>query len=293
MELKCPFATMENSSSDKIHQIVRFGYFFRQSDKAIIQRFKCSCSAKSFSKASFELCYRQRKRSFNNKVAELLVSGVSQRRAAKLLRLNRKTVVRKFIFLGILSQRYLFESNFNFPLCKTIEFDDLETCEHTKLKPLSVTMAVEYKTRRILGFRVARMPAKGHLATLSKKKYGRRRDERSRMRAELFFEIKHLIRPEVLIKSDESPHYPMDVKRFFPKAQHKTFKGQKGAIAGQGELKKLRFDPLFSINHTFAQLRADINRLFRRTWCITKKSERLSLHLAIYGVFRNGNLKFN
>ena len=47
-------------------------------------------------------------------------------------------------------------------------------------------------------------------------------------------------------------------------------KGEKAAITGQGELKKKQRDPLFSINHTLAMLRANINRLVRRTWCTTK-----------------------
>jgi hypothetical protein len=34
-------------------------------------------------------------------------------------------------------------------------------------------------------------------------------------------------------------------------------------------------------------LRANINRLFRRTWCTTKKPERLEQHLAVYMDFHN------
>jgi hypothetical protein len=34
-------------------------------------------------------------------------------------------------------------------------------------------------------------------------------------------------------------------------------------------------------------LRANINRLFRRTWCTTKKKERLEQHLAVYLDFHN------
>ena len=58
-------------------------------------------------------------------------------------------------------------------------------------------------------------------------------------------------------------------------------------MTGQGELKKLRFDPLFALNHTCAMLRANINRLFRRTWCTTKKKECLEDHLAVYMDFHN------
>jgi hypothetical protein len=73
----------------------------------------------------------------------------------------------------------------------------------------------------------------------------------------------------------------------FPGAEHARHLGGRGCITGQGELKKLRFDPLFSLNHTCAMLRANINRLFRRTWCTTKKKERLEQHLWVYMDFHN------
>ncbi|MCP4050867.1 MAG: transposase, partial [bacterium] len=73
-------------------------------------------------------------------------------------------------------------------------------------------------------------------------------------------------------------------------ASHEKSKGEKGCVAGQGELKKVRIDPLFAINHTLAMLRANINRLVRKTWCTTKKPERLLDHLAIYTWFHNTKL---
>ena len=51
--------------------------------------------------------------------------------------------------------------------------------------------------------------------------------------------------------------------------------------------KKVKFDPLFSLNHTFAMLRANVNRLFRKTWCTTKKPQRLADHLALYALYHN------
>ncbi|MGZ3809720.1 MAG: transposase, partial [Bacteriovorax sp.] len=56
---------------------------------------------------------------------------------------------------------------------------------------------------------------------------------------------------------------------------------------GQGELKKVHYDPLFKINHTCAMLRYRINRLVRRTWCTTKKIEMLENHLQIYIAYHN------
>ena len=212
------------------------------------------------------------------------------RRAARLLHVSPTTISRKLIYLGTQARNDLERHNLEHPRCEIVEFDDQETFEHTKCKPLSITLAVASKTRRILGFEVAKMPAKGPLAKIALKKYGHRKDERSHARERLFLTLKPLVVPTANFKSDENPHYPLDLKKHFPLATHQTFKGQRGAITGQGELKKVRFDPLFSLNHTCAMTRANINRLFRKTWCTTKLPERLADHFAIYAVYHNSQL---
>lgn len=288
-----PACNHRSNNSGDFRDRVKVGYFVRKIDGSRWQRYRCKGCRRTFSDASSDIRFKQHKRHLNRDVAWLLVSGVSQRRSAMLLRLNRKTIVRKFIFMGRYAKEYLSEHNLAFAKSTKIEFDDLETFEHTKYKPLSVTMAVEYKTRRILGFCVSKMPAKGPLAAKSIIKYGPRSDERGLQRKLLFDGLAPLIEENAEIKSDSSPHYPADVKRHFPKAKHIQVKGVRGCVTGQGELKKTAFDPLFSINHTFAMLRANINRLFRRTWCTTKKADGLELHIALYAVFHNLKLIAN
>ena len=290
MKISCQNCSPRDPSSDPRNSIVRAGFYRRKSDGRWVQRFRCVRCRKYFSLATFHPCYRQNKRHLNDRLRRLFSSGVSQRRAAKLLNLSRTTIARKFLFLGQRALSELEESNKSRPLCQIVEFDDLESFEHTKYKPLSVPLMVESGSRRILGFEVAKMPAKGLLSKAGLKKYGRRADERSAKRKLLFEKTRPLIHPEALIKSDQNPYYRRDVKRYFPAATHKAYKGQRGSIVGQGELKKIRFDPLFSLNHTCAMLRANINRLFRKTWCTTKISTRLKLHLAIYAVYHNNTL---
>jgi hypothetical protein len=173
---------------------------------------------------------------------------------------------------------------------KIIQFDDMETFEHTKCKPLSISLAVEEGSRRILGVSVSRMAANGKLAARSRKKYGPRRDERSAGRKELFTKISPFVAPDAIIKTDENPYYRRDIKRFFPSSTHHAYLGKRGAITGQGELKKVIFDPIFSLNHTAAMFRANVNRLIRRTWCTTKRADRLYAHLVIYANYHNSEL---
>lgn len=281
----CPKCEMERLPRSGI---VRFGSYYRTSDSVRIQRFRCLGCKKAFSRATYQECYRQKKRNKNELIRKLLSSSVSQRRIARLLSLTRVTVARKFYFLSLKSEFLLMSNNYEKKAAE-IEFDDLETFEHTKCKPLSVTLAVEAKTRRILGLEVSVMPAKG-LLTHKAKKYGYRPDLRRNARRRLFQKIRPFIEENAVIKSDSNPHYPRDVKKFFPKAKHVTFKGKRGANTGQGELKKVRFDPLFSLNHTCAMFRANVNRLVRKTWCTTKQADRLYAHLVLYAHFHNESL---
>jgi transposase-like protein len=281
MSKKCPLCDAEE------HCRTKFGYFVRGSDKRRLQRFRCLRCLRTYSQATFQQCYRQKKRRVNPWILELLCSNVSLRRVSKLLHLNRKTVVKKSIFLAIQARKKNLRSFSKLRLINEVQFDDLETIEHTKCKPLSVTLAIEKKSRQILGFEVSQMPAKGHLAKIALKKYGFRKDRRPEGRRRLFLKLTEKILPDAVIESDESPHYKEDIKRFFPHATHQSFLGKRSSLGGQGELKKTKFDPLFSINHTFAMLRANINRLIRKTWCTTKKPERLRDHIELYVYYHN------
>lgn len=252
-----------------------------------IARWKCVECGKTFSLATHSLCYKQHRRDMNPEIFRSLTSGVSQNRLAINLKLNRKTIVRKFLFLGALSKKIFQNMNLHLPKVDEMEFDDLESFEHTKCKPLSVTLAVEFPSRRILGFEVSQMPSKGLLAAISRKKYGVRKDHRPLAREKLFTQIKDLLHPNAHIKSDQNPHYAKDIQKHFPGSRHQTFKGRRGCVTGQGELKRGGFDPLFSLNHTCAKLRADLNRLFRRTWCTTKKPKCLELHIAHFALRHN------
>jgi transposase-like protein len=265
----------------------KHGRFVRKSDGRSFFRFKCMDCHLSFSDATFHSCYRQKKRRLNPRVFELLCSGVSQRRIARLLKLSRTTVERKFLFLANISMRKNFENLKKSNSVTQLQFDDLETIEHTKCKPLSVAMAVENPSRKILGFSVSQMPAKGHLAKLARKKYGRRKDQRTEGWNQLFNYIRPRLANNLRIESDENPHYPKIVRNWCPEAEHRTIKSRRGCVAGQGELKKIGFDPLFSLNHTFAMCRANINRLFRKTWCTTKRPDRLVAHLHLYVNYHN------
>lgn len=292
MKILCPRPECSShiNPSPKGRPFVRNGSFFRKSDSRWIARYICGCCQKQFSASTLSPGYFQKKRRLTHALYRSLNSCVSQRRAALNLRVNRKTVVRRFRYLaaqGRIEHAQWLRETYQDKKLDMIQFDDLETAEHTKCKPLSVSLAVDPATYKILSFQVSQMPAKGLLANKALKKYGYRKDERPVGWNQMMKELIPFVTPTATWKSDENPHYPKFLKRHHPNATHKTVKGARGTTSGQGELKKLGFDPLFALNHTCAMLRGNLNRLFRRTWCISKTKQGLIDHLSIYVTFHN------
>ena len=280
MKKKCP------NSNCQSQKFSRNGTFYRRNDAKEIQRYRCLNCGKGFSSATFNPAYRQKKRTINQSLLYLLASGVSLRRSAKLLRVSRLTVERKFLYLAQAARRDFQQFWSKQEKIDYVQFDDLITIEHSKLKPLSVFVTVT-RERKILEMKVSQMPPTGHLAKKSYEKYGWREDHRSQGIEELLRKIKPRLVCAPTFLSDKHPYYPCKVRKVFPQAIHKTVKGAKACVVGQGELKRQGNDPLFIVNHTLAMLRANINRLFRRTWCTTKKPKRLEDHLYIYAHFHN------
>lgn len=284
---KCPRCSPLPMSAKTCPNVIRAGRFYRKSDGRWISRLLCLICRFRFSNATFHPAYHQKKRHLNHAVKNEISAGVSQRNIARNLCITRKTVARKLVYLGKEARKKLADQVKAPGSVTEFEFDELETFEGSKCLPLSVHVAVEAKTRFILGFEISSMSSSGRLAKKAQEKYGPRPDLRVEARRRLFTRIQPMIHPKALIRSDQHPHYPKDVQLIFPSAQHTRVKGRKSAATGQGELKQGRFDPIFSLNHTLAMFRYCIASLIRKTWCTTKKAERLADRIAIYCAVHN------
>jgi hypothetical protein len=287
MRLKC---SEDSCFNTKYFQ--KDGFYFRKSDSKKIQRYRCKVCGKRTSNAQLSAAYGQKKRTINHLVESLICSKVSYRRAAKILKVDKKTIHRKVIFLGLKAKKYneKFLKTFYNRKATHIQFDDLITKEKTKLKPLTISATVDVNSGLLLSLVASQIPSFGHLAKVSRKKYGQRKSFHKVGLKTMFDEIQPYVDEYAEIRSDEHGLYPGFVSQYFPKALYKRFPSIKGCVAGQGELKRSARDPLFGINHKFAMMRDDINRLVRRSWCVTQSVEMLQHHLEIYKKFHNTNL---
>ena len=265
----------------------KWGTYRRPKDQKRVQRYRCRECARSFSDQTFAHDYRLRLRHFNQTVFRLLCSGVSQRRIAFIVGTKPVAVSRRVVLFGTVAERNLATYRRARPKAKHVLIDEMESFEHTKCKPLTIPIAVEEKTRKILSLDVGQIAAKGRLAAVARARYGLRRCRRGRVLKSVFRQLQTCCVPDSHFKSDESVHYPSRVRFYFPRASHETFKGRRGCIVGQGELKAGGWDPLFSLNHTYAMFRDNLKTLSRRTWCTTKRPDRLRNLMHLYAWFHN------
>ena len=264
--------------------VIKKGYFQRKntsSEKR--QRFLCKSCKSTFSQTSGSLDEGQKRPDLHHPIFMLLISGVSQRRAAKLCSTTQITVARKLVRMAKFSQAaHAARLAGMRKSVKTAVFDEMEAFEHSKCKPVAIAVAVEEGSRIILSATAASMPAKGRLAAISWLRYGKRVDHRKHALGKALATISHVASADLLVKSDQCPRYPKLVRQHLPSAKHKTFKGRRGCVVGQGELKGGGWDPLFSLNHTCAMVRDNVKCLSRRTWCTTKRVDRLQCRLDLY-----------
>ena len=140
-----------NDHSRQRDWIEHYGFYRRRCDSKMVQRFRCKSCGKTFSNQTFNGTYRQHKPHLNSMLRLALCSKMSFRRIAKGLKVNQKTVVRKFKFLAESARHNQKNRLAKLEAIDLIQMDELETFEHSKCKPLSIALAVVPGTRIIIG----------------------------------------------------------------------------------------------------------------------------------------------
>ena len=80
------------------------GYYKRSSDGQHVNRYRCKTCNKTFSSATLSPLKWQKKRHINHPLMELLSNNINLNAAARILRVNPKTVAKKLRFLGSMCQ---------------------------------------------------------------------------------------------------------------------------------------------------------------------------------------------
>jgi transposase-like protein len=293
-------------------RMVRYGSFSRRGSFERVQRYRCPTCKKTKSSATGSPSWWEKKPHINGQLLGLLASKVSMRRSAMLLGVNRRTIHRKLARFAEVAGRCLnknlqatrnfdpqegdpetdhFAANrkpkINSTTYKHVVFDEVITKETTKFKPLAIALLVANPSRVLIGFELGDMEAQESLLAEGEARFGPRKDERAAAITSLLKRSKIHLESAPVILTDKDPLYPSVIHSVIPDSIHVRIKSRRAHSSGQGELKKVGFDPFFSLNHTAAMMRDSVSRLVRRTWAISRSKERLKDHLTIYQWFHN------
>ena len=110
-------------------------------------------------------------------IRRLLATGMAMRVIAKLVKVDKDTVARRLLILGHLARVNHNAWLAQLPKASCVQLDDLITFEHTKMKPLTLTVVSNSDLYCFMGLKVSQIPANGLLAKKAREKYGPRPDE--------------------------------------------------------------------------------------------------------------------
>lgn len=248
------------------------------------QRWECLCCGRTFTRHNEAGDRWQRKSDINRTLFDLLCSGMTMRRAAKVLGVSRHTVERRAAWLSRKARAAhlaaLDDPEPHGLLTSHIQFDEMVSHIHTRAKQLTIAIAVRVKNRKILSAVVRPVRTTGRLAEIGRDKYRWLAAEGPRARAECLAEAARCAKTgKVRVSCDSHPSYPSLIKAAMPHAEIRAYSTRK---------RTSRYDPLFAINHVCASIRADVACMARRSWTTTKVVAKLQERLWLYMAWNNG-----
>jgi hypothetical protein len=256
-----------------------------------VPRFRCKACSRTFSRQTFRADFRDHRPDLNQRLFELLASGVGLRQSARMLKLSFRCTELKYRKIA----RHLRRVNANLQgeLDRqelVFQLDELETFEGQRnTRPLSVPVLIEVESRYIVWAESATIRPRGKM-TEKRKRAIAKAERRHGVRKDLSARAlkRTLARGAGLTPEDAQVVLHTDEKSSYPGLAEAAF-GVERLVHFQTSSKLARgtWNPLFPINHTEAMARDLMGRLRRESWLASKKRRYLDLGLQLFMAFRN------
>ena len=216
-----------------------------------VQRFKCKACGNQFTNRTENEIYRQKRPELNKSIQSLYVEGMPLRAIARHLGCSYNTVVRKFKKLSSLSQIENLRRREG--VHSVIQLDELHTFIGKKSNRVYVAIAVG-DNGQILGFKVSQP------------------ENRRRKFSEFLVEIKDNVTIDTIFFFDQDKMYPPEFNRVFPDNDYADINTARN-VPKTGLLNQVDF--------VCALIRNRLGRANRKSWCFTRKLQRLEKNLSM------------
>jgi len=175
---------------------------------------------KSFSASFFTNTNNHKKTHLYKQIFKLYCSGITIRRGAKLLGIDKNTFMYRMYWLSVQARKShqdWLKSNPEFT--SHVQFDELHTFEHSKYKPLSICLAVNAESGEIIDAQVSQMSYKGSNSQKAYEYYGYRVDLTGFGIDQALCNVKKILsKNSPFISCDKKTRYPFAVEKSIPYA---------------------------------------------------------------------------
>lgn len=287
--LKCSNETCSNHLSPIKTLFVKKGKGKGLGGKSY-QRYQCKLCKSTFSTRSLNWMGDFRRPELVKEVYALYTSGCSIRRMAIDLKTTKATITN--IIKTLADKCHEYHQNYidnGFIDTNVVFFDEMESFEQSKALPVSIGIAVDIRSKKIIDARVAEIKCKGKLKLnidkiidLLPAHYATRKNYSPQMRYEVMKEIKKCLRDGGTIYTDD--------KRAYLSLISSVFGGRVLHIHSVSKSIKSHPNPFAfgRFSSVCANIRSYMSRMGRRTLITTKKKEMLQAHLWMFICRYNG-----
>ena len=264
-KIKCPSCKSENKR--------KRGWLKNKYGKA--QRYECLSCHKTYTKRNDSLNYRKRKQYLREKISEMYCEGMSLRAIGRVLKIHRTTVYKYFLENSKQAKLNIDKKLKRGKVMTTyVQFDELETFEHTKKKPLGVLASIRVKTGEIISMKVCKTTVKALAVSKDYIQHWNKNIDRSSVLENMLKDTKQALNKRHSTIACDKAKWSVNVA-------NKFFEKDNNVLVFDTSARNKKIDL------TFLKMRQDISRLRRRTLATTKLSNRLQKHLDLYTDYHN------
>ena len=251
------------------------GWLKNKKEPKPIRQYQCKVCKTRFSVNSLKDTFLQKKPQLNDMIMNLYCEGNTLRGIARILKVNYQTVVKKWRFMAEKARiRHEVALKQGEITTKYIQFDEMQTFEHTKEKPLGIELSIRPKTGQILSAKVCRIPITALTIAKSKAVEYNKKTDRKEAFYRMIAETKECLdKGHSVLSCDGNREAVYMAKLMCPKSLIETHVND---YAG-----------MWRLNHTCAKLRHHLSRLTRKTWATTKDRKYLQMHLDLFIAYQN------
>lgn len=262
--IKCPHCESQNNKKKG----------FMKTKRGKTQVYQCKDCNKKFTKRTGTINYRKRKQHLRDEITRKYCERMSLRGIARTSNASYPTIVKYFRENSELARQANKKRIATKDLVTSyVEFDQLETYEHTRKKPVGIQISIRHKTGEIISAKAGYIPVRALSVSKSYSTEWNRQAQNSTHILKMLNETKKALnRKGSLVSCDKDRKQGKVVKELYTDP----------FITIQPNSKEHK-----KIDRVFRRMRQDISRLSRRTLSTTKDIRQLQNHLDLYTDYNN------